>query len=83
MKPVSATICTLTYFTTDNIFRNIPYFDSLKQWFITSHVETWYNIYRSPVPWSRIVEDYAYLLGVDATFVLVGVVAFSIRDFKS
>lgn len=83
MKPVSATICTLTYFTTDNIFRNIPYFDSLKQWFITSHVETWYNIYRSPVPWSRMVEDYAYLIGVDATFVIIGVVAFSVRDFKS
>jgi ABC-2 type transport system permease protein len=83
MKPVSATICTLTYFTTDNIFRNIPYFESLKHWFITSHVETWYNIFRSPVPWSRMVEDYAYLIGVDATFVLIGVVAFSVRDFKS
>src|SRR5262249_49151050 len=46
MKPVSATICTLTYFTTDNIFRNVPYFESLKPWFITSHVETWYHIYR-------------------------------------
>jgi len=83
MKPVSATICTLTYFTTDNIFRNVPYFDSIKHWFITSHIETWYHIYRSPVPWSRMVEDFAYLAGADATFVLIGVVAFSIRDFKS
>jgi len=83
MKPVSATICTLTYFTTDNIFRNIPYFDSLKPWFITSHIETWYNAYRSPVPWAQLTEDLAYLVGVDATFVLIGVVAFSVRDFKS
>ncbi|HSI12857.1 MAG TPA: ABC transporter permease [Chthoniobacter sp.] len=83
MKPVSATICTLTYFTTDNIFRNVPYFDSIKPWFITSHIETWYNIYRSPVPWAHMVEDFAYLMGVDATFVLIGVVAFSVRDFKS
>jgi len=83
MKPVSATICTLTYFTTDNIFRNIPYFDSIKPWFITSHIETWYNVYRSPVPWAQLTEDLAYLMGVDATFVLIGVVAFSVRDFKS
>ena len=83
MKPAAATICTLTYITTDNIFRNIPYFDSLKPWFITSHIETWYNAYRSPVPWAQLVEDLTYLGAVDVTFVLVGVVAFSVRDFKS
>jgi len=83
MKPAAATICTLTYFMTDNIFRNIPYFESLKPWFITSHVETWYNVYRSPVPWLQITEDLTYLVGVDATFLLIGIVAFSVRDFKS
>ena len=83
MKPAAATIGTLTYFMTDSIFRNIPYFESLKPWFITSHVETWYNVYRSPVPWLQITEDLTYLVGVDATFLLVGIVAFSVRDFKS
>ena len=83
MKPAAATICTLTYFLADSIFRNIPYFESLKPWFITSHVETWYNIYRSPIPWWNITEDLAYLVGVDLTFLLIGIVAFSVRDFKS
>ena len=83
MKPAAATICTLTYFLTDSIFKSIPYFESLKPWFITSHVETWYNVYRSPVPWFQILEDLAYLAGVDATFLVIGIVAFSVRDFKS
>lgn len=83
MKPAAATICTLSYFIADMIFRGIPYFEPIKVWFITYHTETWYNIFRSPLPWQRIVEDYAYLFGVDATFVLVGVVVFSMRDFKS
>jgi ABC-2 type transport system permease protein len=83
MKPAAATICTLTYITTDNIFRNIPYFESLKPWFITSHIETWYNVYRSPVPWVQLIEDLTYLAAVDITFVIIGVVAFSVRDFKS
>jgi len=83
MKPAAATICTLTYIVTDNIFRNIPYFDSLKPWFLTSHIETWYNVYRSPIPWAQMTEDVIYLAGVDATFVLVGVAIFSSRDFKS
>lgn len=83
MKPAAATICTLTYFLTDSIFRSIPYFESLKPYFITSHVETWYNVYRSPIPWWKIAEDITYLTGVDATFLIIGIVVFSVRDFKS
>jgi ABC-2 type transport system permease protein len=83
MKPAAATICTLSYFLADMIFRGIPYFDDIKEWFITSHTDTWYNVLRSPVPWAVIVEDFAYLLGINATLVIVGVVAFSARDFKS
>jgi hypothetical protein len=30
-----------------------------------------------------MVEDYAYLLGIDATFLIIGAVVFSSRDFKS
>jgi ABC-2 type transport system permease protein len=83
MKPAAATIATLSYFIADSIFRSIPYFESIKQWFITTHTETWCNIYRSPIPWPRMVEDYAYLLGVDLTLVIIGAVAFQCRDFKS
>jgi hypothetical protein len=30
-----------------------------------------------------MVEDYAYLLGIDATLVVIGVAIFLTRDFKS
>ncbi len=83
MKPAAATICTLSYFMADMIFRGVPYFEPIKVWFITYHTESWYNVFRSPMPWQRMVEDYAYLFGVDATFILVGVIVFSSRDFKS
>lgn len=83
MKPAAATIATLSYFIADSIFRSVPYFESIKPWFITTHTETWCNMLRSPIPWQRMVEDYAYLLGVDCTLVIIGVVAFQSRDFKS
>lgn len=83
MKPAAATICTLSYFFADMIFRGIPYFESIKEWFITSHTETWYNVFRSPIPVATMVEDYAYLLAVNATFVVIGVINFQQRDFKS
>jgi len=83
VKPAAATICTLSYFIADMIFRGIPYFESIKPWFISTHTESWYNSLRTPLPWQRMIEDYAYLLGVDATFLLIGFVIFSSRDFKS
>jgi ABC-2 type transport system permease protein len=83
MKPAAATISTLTYFMADSIFQRIPYFESIKPWFITTHIDAWYDIFRSPVPWPRMVEDYAYLLGVDLSLVIIGAVVFQLRDFKS
>jgi ABC-2 type transport system permease protein len=83
MKPAAATICTLSYFMADMIFRGIPFFESIKPWFISSHTEGWYNVFRSPLPWPRLIEDYAYLFGIDATFAIIGLIVFSSRDFKS
>jgi len=83
VKPAAATISTLSYFIADMIFRRIPYFEPITQWFITTHTESWYNALRSPLPWQTMAEDYTYLLALDATFVLVGAVIFSSRDFKS
>jgi ABC-2 type transport system permease protein len=83
MKPAAATICTLTYFLADMIFRGIPYFEDIKGWFITSHTEAWYHVLRSPIPLQRMIEDYAYLAGINATFVVIGVLVFQSRDFKS
>jgi ABC-2 type transport system permease protein len=83
VKPAAATIATLSYFMADMIFRGIPYFETIKHWFITYHTESWYNALRSPLPWQTMLEDYAYLLGIDATFLLVAAAIFSSRDFKS
>ena len=83
MKPAAATISTLSYFIGDSIFQRIPYFESIKVWFITTHIDAWYDIYRSPIPWPGMVEDYAYLLAVDFTLVVVGAVIFQQRDFKA
>ncbi len=83
MKPAAATIVTLSYFFIDFILFHLPYFESIKGWFITKNMETWTNVFRSPIPWPRMVEDYAYLLAVDLTLVIIAAVNFQRRDFKS
>jgi ABC-2 type transport system permease protein len=83
MKPAAATIVTLTIMFVDRIFKEIPYFESLKPYFITTHIVTWTNVYRSPIPWPQMLEDYAYLLALDLTLVVIGMLNFQQRDFKS
>ena len=83
MKPAAATIITLSLLFLDSIFRNIPYFESLRPWFITARMATWLNIFHQHIPWPQIIEDSTGLLALDATFLLIGLASFHQRDFKS
>jgi len=83
VKPAAATISAITVFFVDWILHEMPYFESYRSWMMTTHMNTWMNVFREPLQWSRIVEDYAILLGLDATFLIVGAVVFASRDFKS
>ena len=83
MKPAAASIVTLCIFLLDFIFDGIPYFESLKPYFLSSHMVTWLNIFRPLVPWLQMTEDYSFLIAVDFTFFLVGAAAFQQRDFKA
>ena len=83
MKPAAATVVTLSVVLFDIVFRNIPYFEDLKPYFISTHMSTWVHIFVHRVPWREIVGDVAYLWALNATFLVVGIVAFSQRDFKA
>ncbi len=83
MKPAAATIITLSIFFLDSVFRNIPYFETLKPYFITTHMSTWLNVFINYIPWWKMTEDYAYLLGLDATLLVIATAIFAQRDFKA
>ena len=83
MKPAAATIGTLSFFFMDSILRNIPFFESLKMWFVTSHMAAWVHVFEYRIPWERMIEDYAWLLALNATLVVLARGIFQQRDFKS
>jgi ABC-2 type transport system permease protein len=83
MKPAAATIVTLSVMFLDSIFRNIPYFESLQPWFITTHMSAWLQAFAPYVPVWSMVEDYAYLFALDATFLVIALAVFQTRDFKA
>lgn len=82
MKPAAASIVTLSIIFLDFIFHGIPYFESLKVYFITTHLSAWMQLFQSYPPWWRMGEDYTYLLGLDATCFILGAAIFQRRDLK-
>ena len=83
VKPAAATISAITVFFVDWILHEMPYFESYRPWMMTTHMNTWMNAFREPLPWQKMVEDYSILIGLNATFFIVGAVVFASRDFKS
>ncbi|MGA3171610.1 MAG: ABC transporter permease [Chthoniobacteraceae bacterium] len=82
MKPAAASIVTLSVIFVDFIFRGIPYFETLKGFFITTHLSAWIHIFENYPPWWRMLEDYTYLIGLDITCLILGTAIFMRRDLK-
>jgi ABC-2 type transport system permease protein len=83
MKPAAATILSLSIFFFDSIFRSIPYFESLRGWFMTTHMTLWLRVFEYHIPWWRIAEDVTWLGALNVTFALVGLAILQQRDFKA
>lgn len=83
MKPAAATILALSMIFLSFIMMNIPWFAELKPWFPTYHLNLWQQLYGDPIQWGRIGESLSLLVGLNATFLTLGVAVFSARDIKS
>ncbi|GAB4174741.1 MAG: hypothetical protein Fur0032_14450 [Terrimicrobiaceae bacterium] len=83
IKPAAATIATLTLLFLDSILRSIPFLESLRPWFITTHMSAWVHIFAPRIPWEHIVESTTWLMAMNLTLVIVAGAIFQSRDFKA
>ncbi|MEM1354801.1 MAG: ABC transporter permease subunit [Planctomycetota bacterium] len=82
VKPAAATILTLSFFMGDLVLQNLPYFQSIRHYFVTYHFAFWVRTYHDPVPWHAIATSVIYLTTLTLTFWLIGVTRFCTRDLK-
>lgn len=83
MKPSAATVITLSILFADFIMMNLPYFSSIRGWFLTAKMSAWAHVFQYRIPWESMIENYAWLMAINATLLIVAWQAFSQRDFKS
>jgi len=83
MKPAAATIVTLSVLFVDFVLRNVPYFASFEQWFVTYHTACWVRTFHDIVPWWSIAQSLVYLAALNLSFWVIGAMSFCSRDFKA
>ena len=83
IKPAAATILTLAVLFVDMILQNFPFFRPYEHYFITWRMSCWVYLFEEAVDWWKILDAYALLFGLNATFFLIGWLSFRLRDFKT
>lgn len=83
VKPAAATILTLSVFLVDMILKNIPYFEDIREWFLTARMNAWMRVFEYHPPWETMLADYTWLMAANATLFFLGWAVFERRDFKS
>ena len=83
IKPAAATIITLTILFIDFILQEFPFFKPYVSYFITYRMSAWVFLMEQYISWPKIIESYAFLLGLNASMFIIGWLAFQTRDFKT
>jgi tellurite resistance protein TehA-like permease len=68
---------------TSRIIQELPYFHDLQAWFPTYHMGFWMRLFEQRVPWAQICQSLSFLFGFNLTLLIIGCVAFQVRDIKS
>ncbi len=83
MKPAAATILALSLLFVNLVMEGIPFFESYREYLLTYHFRSWFNVYAQPIPWAQIGQSLCVLLAFNLTTFLIGSAAFLARDIKS
>ncbi len=83
LRPATATVLTLTVLYVDFVLNSIPYLTAFKPWFLSHHLSSWVLVFRAEIPWRDIVTSLLILLGLSASFLVIGFGFFENRDVKS
>jgi ABC-2 type transport system permease protein len=83
IKPAAATIITLTILFVDMILQGFPFFKPYETYFVTWRMSAWVFFMEQQLSWPKLVESYAFLVGLNITCFTLGWAAFQTRDFKT
>lgn len=82
IKSAAAVVATVAIVFLDFLLSNVPYFETLRPWFLSTHVAGWLQVFANPIPWKKLAEDGVCLMMTNAVLFGIAVTVFQRRDFK-
>jgi ABC-2 type transport system permease protein len=82
MKPLSATVATVSFVFADRFFHDMPIFKVFRPWFLTTRLESWIRVYEPQIPWMALMKNSALLLAINVALVTLAWLVFRKRDIK-
>ena len=83
LRPVTATVLTLSVLYVDFALNNIPYLSAFKPYFLSHHLSAWVQVFRYEILWPDIISSLLVLAGLTASFLVIGFGAFANRNIKT
>jgi ABC-2 type transport system permease protein len=83
IKPAAATIMALSILFVDLVLQEFPFFKPYIEYFVTWRMSCWVYLLETAISWPKILGAYAFLGGLDLTLLVIGYMAFRLRDFKT
>ena len=83
IKPAAATIMALSVLFLDMVLQEFPFLRPYEEYFITYRMNYWLFALENHLSCAKLGEGYLFLFGLNATFFVVGWMAFQSRDFKT
>ena len=83
IKPAAATILALSFYLLNMVLSLMPFAEDYRDWFLTSHFDSWLLVFKPNVQASQFVGSLSVLLGYNLTAFIIGAAAFQVRDFKT
>jgi ABC-2 type transport system permease protein len=82
MKPLAATVVTVSFVFADRFIREMPIFKVFRPWFLTTRLDAWIRIYEPEIPWGELWKTSLTLLALDVICLVVACRLFARRDLK-
>lgn len=83
MKPAAATVLCVSLLLLNLVLESIPALSDYRPYLLLHQFRVWIAIYALPMDWARVITSLCVLGAFNVTCLVIGGVAFHVRDIKS
>ncbi|MDQ7779175.1 MAG: ABC transporter permease [Planctomycetota bacterium] len=82
-NPIVSIIGALCVFLVSWVIGNIEYYERLKPYLFTTHMNFWKDAFQAKIPWTETMRSMRWVAGYSVSFLTIGLAVFCRKDIKT